>query len=139
MDHQQFQHRQYEPQNSGHPMEPHYVDESFGGPPAASILNPEPMELSRAEAPRRLHKKSKRERKPRREPNCSFCLGNDDRNKEGTPEQMLSCFKCGRSGHPSCLEIAYISSTVSSYSWECIECKKCEICKEKGDDVSSSA
>lgn len=26
---------------------------------------------------------------------------------------------------------------VMSYDWRCIECKPCEICKEKGDDVSS--
>ena len=89
-------------------------------------------------APRKPPKKPRRERKPRKEPNCGFCLGDNSRNKEQVPEHMLSCSNCGRSGHPSCLEIAHISDVVYNYSWECIECKKCEVCKEKGDDVSIS-
>ena len=39
-------------------------------------------------------------------------------------------------GHPSCMELGEVSEVVRSYPWKCIECKICEICQEKGDDVS---
>jgi hypothetical protein len=71
---------------------------------------------------------------------------------------MVSCEECGRSGehivldstgldgyldieysgHPSCMELGEVSDVVRSYPWRCIECKICEICKEKGDDVCSA-
>ncbi|KDQ14873.1 hypothetical protein BOTBODRAFT_109416 [Botryobasidium botryosum FD-172 SS1] len=49
---------------------------------------------------------------------------------------MLSCVSCGRSGHPTCLSIEKLVDVVRSYPWKCIECKACEICLQKGDDVS---
>ncbi|KIK10120.1 hypothetical protein K443DRAFT_81614 [Laccaria amethystina LaAM-08-1] len=49
---------------------------------------------------------------------------------------MATCDECGRSGHPSCMELAEIGHVLISYPWKCIECKNCELCKEKGDDVS---
>ena len=67
---------------------------------------------------------------------CSFCAGTDERNKTGVPERMTSCHRCGRSGHPSCLQLSHLADRISSYDWHCIECKTCEICKVKGDDVS---
>jgi hypothetical protein len=39
-------------------------------------------------------------------------------------------------GHPSCMELGEVGEVIRSYSWKCIECKTCEICQEKGDDVS---
>ena len=69
---------------------------------------------------------------------CSFCLGTNDVNRLGKPELMLSCARCGRSGHPTCLNIISkrLLKTVREYEWCCIECKRCEICEIKGDDVS---
>lgn len=78
--------------------------------------------------------KPKRKRRVRREEECSFCQGNEKRNKNGDPEPMATCDECGRSGHPSCMELAEIGHVLISYPWKCIECKNCELCKEKGDD-----
>lgn len=79
-------------------------------------------------------KLQKRRRKPRREEECGFCQGNDAKNKQGEPELMVSCDECGRSGHPSCMELARVADVMRSYPWRCIECKICELCQEKGDD-----
>lgn len=79
-------------------------------------------------------KPQKRRRKPRREEECGFCQGNDSKNKLGEPELMVSCDECGRSGHPSCMELARVADVMRSYPWRCIECKICEVCHEKGDD-----
>ena len=38
-------------------------------------------------------------------------------------------------GHPSCMELTSIGDIIRSYPWRCIECKICEVCNEKGDDV----
>lgn len=40
----------------------------------------------------------KRKRKFLREEECSFCQGNEKRNKAGEPENMVTCVECGRSG-----------------------------------------
>ena len=71
---------------------------------------------------------------------CSFCAGTDDRNRHGQEEWMVSCSRCGRSGHPSCLDMRDpgLKEKVMTYNWCCIECKMCEICMVKGDDVSCS-
>ncbi|OCF75630.1 hypothetical protein I204_02922 [Kwoniella mangroviensis CBS 8886] len=72
-----------------------------------------------------------------REPICSFCGGTDNINKLGRAERMVSCTLCGRSGHPSCLNMeegGLITVKIQSYDWQCIECKVCESCKVKGDD-----
>ncbi|WVW85215.1 hypothetical protein I302_107253 [Kwoniella bestiolae CBS 10118] len=71
-----------------------------------------------------------------RETICSFCGGTDQINKLGQKELMVSCSTCGRSGHPSCLNMTHgpISKRVMTYDWQCIECKTCEFCKVKGDD-----
>ncbi|KAG0708178.1 hypothetical protein DFH29DRAFT_1065885 [Suillus ampliporus] len=79
-------------------------------------------------------KPQKKKRKPRREPECGFCQGDDKKNKEGDPEVMVTCEECGRSGHPSCLQLGAIADTIRPYPWKCMECKTCEICQEKGDD-----
>ena len=41
-------------------------------------------------------------------------------------------------GHPSCMQLKRVADVVRTYPWKCIECKNCELCQEKGDDVSSS-
>jgi hypothetical protein len=35
----------------------------------------------------------------------ALCYGTDKRNKQGVPERMVSCHRCGRCGHPSCLQM----------------------------------
>lgn len=70
---------------------------------------------------------------------CPMCLGTEKRNRDGKPEKLISCVSCGNSGHPSCLghTNAAMIKKMRSYDWCCIECKSCEICKIKADDVSS--
>lgn len=69
---------------------------------------------------------------------CPICLGSEKRNRDGRPEKLISCNSCGNSGHPSCLghNNASMIKKMRSYDWCCIECKSCEICKIKADDVS---
>ncbi|EIW84212.1 hypothetical protein CONPUDRAFT_51245 [Coniophora puteana RWD-64-598 SS2] len=52
---------------------------------------------------------------------------------------MVTCEDCGRSGHPSCMQLEGVGDVFRSYPWKCIECKTCEICREKGDDVSCAS
>ncbi|ORY32175.1 hypothetical protein BCR39DRAFT_524465 [Naematelia encephala] len=71
-----------------------------------------------------------------RDPICSFCMGNEQRNRDGQKELMISCVSCGRSGHRSCLNMVSpkLRAMVMTYGWKCIECKTCEVCLIKGDD-----
>ncbi len=34
------------------------------------------------------------------------------------------------------MQLEKLGDVVRSYPWKCIECKNCEVCQEKGDDVS---
>ncbi|KAL5271183.1 hypothetical protein ACHWQZ_G001728 [Mnemiopsis leidyi] len=64
---------------------------------------------------------------------CSFCLQTEDERGE----EMISCCLCGASGHPSCLQFSpALTQRVKLYQWECIECKKCELCRNSGDDAT---
>lgn len=133
-------------------QEPCQYDNGPRGDPFAPQLSapyiPVPEPIPQAVKPQ------KRRRKPRREEECGFCQGNDSKNKHGHPEPMVSCEECGRSGastyhhtlpmavlslrslgHPSCMELGGVADVVRAYPWKCIECKTCEICFEKGDDV----
>ncbi|GAA6025649.1 hypothetical protein JCM11491_006679 [Sporobolomyces phaffii] len=67
---------------------------------------------------------------------CAFCGGPQTKNKHNRKEDMVSCYECGSSGHPTCLEWddARLVKKVMSYPWLCQECKRCEVCDEKGDD-----
>ncbi|KAI5892790.1 uncharacterized protein SCHCODRAFT_02301541 [Schizophyllum commune H4-8] len=89
-------------------------------PPAPHPEEPPPM--------------TRRVRGPKRRKRCSFCRGDDHKNKYGVPESMVGCSECGRVGHPSCLQLADVAEILHSYAWVCIECKKCEFCHEKGAD-----
>jgi hypothetical protein len=107
-----------------------------------------------AEQPIVPQKPARRKKRPRKEEVCGFCDGDDTKNKEGQPELMITCDECGRSGnarsiyqfehcadtllpgHPSCMKLTEMGDILRSYPWKCIECKNCEICGKKGDDVS---
>lgn len=79
------------------PTQPHlrYIQGPQGDPFA-----PQPPQTylpAEVELPAPL-KPLKKKRKPRRETECSFCGGDDAKNKEGEPETMVTCADCGRSG-----------------------------------------
>ncbi|KAF7330289.1 Histone acetyltransferase [Mycena venus] len=77
-------------------------------------------------------KPARRRRGPPRERECGFC----GQKKAGQTERMATCHDCGRSAHPSCLQLApSIGELIQTYEWVCIECKKCEVCLQKGDDA----
>ncbi|XP_045455686.1 zinc finger protein ubi-d4 A [Melitaea cinxia] len=69
-------------------------------------------------------------------PYCDFCLGDDRQNKKtGTPEELVSCSDCGRSGHPTCLQFTVnMIVSVRKYRWQCIECKCCSVCGTSDND-----
>ncbi|XP_045540416.1 zinc finger protein ubi-d4 isoform X2 [Papilio machaon] len=69
-------------------------------------------------------------------PYCDFCLGDDRENKKtGTPEKLVSCSDCGRSGHPTCLQFTVnMIVSVRKYRWQCIECKCCSVCGTSDND-----
>ncbi|KAG8748277.1 hypothetical protein FRC10_007667 [Ceratobasidium sp. 414] len=95
--------------------------------PPLSYIQPKPTTAKRP-------RKRERIQKPVPEPECSFCQGDDQKNKYGVAEPMVSCASCGRSGHPTCIQIPQLADVIRKYEWRCQECKECEICKEKGDD-----
>ncbi|KAK7032839.1 histone acetyltransferase [Favolaschia claudopus] len=76
-------------------------------------------------------KPPRRRRAPPRERECGFCIENN-RSRDG--ERLVTCYDCGRSAHPSCLELSHIGELIETYNWNCIECKKCEVCLKKGAD-----
>ena len=66
---------------------------------------------------------------------CGFCKGDVDKNKRGEPEDLLTCDDCGNSGHPSCMKYSdeLTARVREEDSWQCMECKRCHICKEVGE------
>ncbi|XP_038218636.1 zinc finger protein ubi-d4 [Zerene cesonia] len=73
---------------------------------------------------------------PSPSPYCDFCLGDDRENKKtGTPEELVSCSDCGRSGHPTCLQFTVnMMVSMRKYRWQCIECKCCSVCGTSDND-----
>ncbi|KAA0191586.1 hypothetical protein HAZT_HAZT006870 [Hyalella azteca] len=69
-------------------------------------------------------------------PYCDFCLGDSSMNKKTlSPEGLVSCADCGRSGHPTCLQFTTnMMKSVSNYRWQCIECKTCTLCGTSEND-----
>lgn len=104
-------------------------------PPAPSspsrIPNPSPHRVGLAGTPLL----------PRAEPDlvCAFCAGSAEANQIGRKEDMVSCWECGSAGHPTCLDWRdmKIVKKVLGYCWMCSECKRCELCDTKGEDVRS--
>merc|ERR1719150_1334740 len=57
---------------------------------------------------------------------CKTCQGNRSRNKLGQPERLLHCSKCSASSHPTCVGLNIeLIQFVTSYNWECTDCKNC--------------
>ncbi|XP_052068323.1 histone acetyltransferase KAT6B-like isoform X3 [Mytilus californianus] len=64
---------------------------------------------------------------------CCFCLGDENKNRSGEPEDLISCADCGNSGHPTCLKFSQdLTEVVKSLRWQCIECKTCSFCQRSG-------
>lgn len=136
----QYHVQQYSDAPQGDPFAEPPVIPFFPPFPAASVPPPKP---------------AKKKRRPRREPECGFCEGNDKRNKQGKPELMHTCSECGRSGmfrltlegqlpncllgHATCMQLADADDqSMRSYDWKCTECKTCDVCELKGDDVRTA-
>ncbi|EFC36804.1 predicted protein [Naegleria gruberi] len=57
---------------------------------------------------------------------CYVC----HKTNEGTDKQtMLTCKTCGLKVHAGCYENTHFSLKYAD-SWECVDCKKCEVCKD---------
>lgn len=74
--------------------------------------------------------------KSKHNPFCDFCLGTVEKNRRTKlPEELVSCSKCGSSGHPSCLKFSdNIKISVQKYDWQCIECKTCSNCNNADNE-----
>lgn len=70
------------------------------------------------------------------DPFCGFCLGDTSENKKTKQaEELISCYNCGRSGHPTCLKFTTnMILSVKKYKWQCIECKSCGLCGKSDND-----
>ena len=52
-----------------------------------------------------------------------------------TGSHMSICFHSLFSGHVSCLDLMpEILAKVTSYEWQCMECKTCVLCKDAEDE-----
>merc|ERR1712227_862182 len=66
---------------------------------------------------------------------CKMCQGNMNHNRAGQPEMLLHCSKCNSSCHPTCVGLSLdLISYVTSYEWECTDCKMCMICQDPADE-----
>ncbi|CAK1543606.1 unnamed protein product [Leptosia nina] len=101
-------------------------------PPDAAVSTPTPS----ASTPAARSTKKTADGKPSPSPYCDFCLGDDRENKKtGTPEELVSCSDCGRSGHPTCLQFTVnMMVSMRKYRWQCIECKCCSVCGTSDND-----
>lgn len=74
--------------------------------------------------------------KLKQNPFCDFCLGTVEKNRRTRlPEELVSCSRCGSSGHPSCLRFSdNIRISVRKYDWQCIECKTCSSCNNADNE-----
>ncbi len=66
---------------------------------------------------------------------CKNCQGNRHRNKLGQSEVLLHCSKCDSSSHPTCVGLNIdLLQFVTSYNWECTDCKNCSKCNDHTDE-----
>lgn len=63
---------------------------------------------------------------------CSYCFGTSQCNtmKEGTPEPLITCDKCGKTGHATCMKLPVDLFLFIQDGWKCIECKTCVVCNK---------
>ncbi|KAL0954610.1 hypothetical protein HGRIS_003570 [Hohenbuehelia grisea] len=97
----------------------------FAPPPPSHYI---PLEPEPAPVPTKPTRRKRRHPHP---DHCATCDGDNSRNKQDIPEEMVTCVECSRNEHPSCLSLEF----PPYLPWRCTECKICEICKDKGDDA----
>ncbi|XP_049880286.1 zinc finger protein ubi-d4 [Pectinophora gossypiella] len=122
---------------SSPPPRPASADTSSSDSAHAPLVPPQPPPApAAAAAAPAADAKEGEAKKVSPSPYCDFCLGDDRENKKtGTPEELVSCSDCGRSGHPTCLQFtANMFVSVRKYRWQCIECKCCSVCGTSDND-----
>ncbi|KAK4468455.1 hypothetical protein MN116_007660 [Schistosoma mekongi] len=64
-------------------------------------------------------------------PICGLCLGTSElNNKTNSAEEMIACWECGQSGHPTCLKMPPdLVKRISTIRWLCVDCKRCCLCQ----------
>ncbi|XP_065185699.1 histone acetyltransferase KAT7-like [Sycon ciliatum] len=63
---------------------------------------------------------------------CTYCTGDEDDNKQGKFEALVTCSRCHESAHPSCLPMsAELAEIARTYEWLCFSCKECMQCKSR--------
>ncbi|VDP73241.1 unnamed protein product, partial [Schistosoma mattheei] len=70
-------------------------------------------------------------------PICGLCLGTSElNNKTNSAEEMIACWECGQSGHPTCLKMPPdLVKRISSIRWLCVDCMwTCPICSQSSTE-----
>lgn len=63
-------------------------------------------------------------------PHCRMCL-----KEESAEGALIRCTECKDQYHPDCLELKKENiPKMMSFGWRCMHCKKCETCKDTGDE-----
>ena len=63
---------------------------------------------------------------------CAYCTGDEEENKKGEFEALLTCSTCHESAHPSCLPMSQeLAHVCRSYQWQCFSCKACQSCDSR--------
>ncbi|KAI0749512.1 hypothetical protein C8Q80DRAFT_1100737 [Daedaleopsis nitida] len=116
-----------------HPLHPPRVDLYLQGPQGDPFPEPPPVYVPvQEEVPKLAKPLKKRKRPPARESACQFCKGHKS-DKDGNPEQIVSCTDCGLSGHPSCMGLRDV---INTYDWQCHRCKSCSACFSQDSEAS---
>ena len=55
--------------------------------------------------------------------------------EESAEGALIRCTECKDQYHPDCLELKKENiPKMMSFGWRCMHCKKCETCKDTGDE-----
>ncbi|KAJ7056588.1 hypothetical protein C8F01DRAFT_1154218 [Mycena amicta] len=95
----------------------------------------EPLQLDANQPPAPISPTPKARSRKRHCNKCTLPV----KNSKAQSERAVTCPECDTTSHIDCLTASGIRPRVwdvtSTYDWVCAECKKCEICHEKGDDA----
>ncbi|XP_074652689.1 histone acetyltransferase KAT6B-like [Tubulanus polymorphus] len=65
---------------------------------------------------------------------CRLCYLTPETNRDGQPEDMLTCKECNSTVHPSCMNYSSdLAERALRSPWQCYECKTCCLCSEAGE------
>lgn len=66
---------------------------------------------------------------------CRVCHQEKKPLKDGKLDEMIFCSLCRSCGHASCLDFPpEMVATIRTYSWQCMDCKKCMMCLDPYDE-----